>query len=150
MNPARLRRGAVLSLFSATAGLVAVFAYDTVAYGRDAETGISVILTEMALFTVIVFAGVLAATHVSVRHVRRRVVRQGAVAVPLNWAAAVVPAALAFSPFVGGLGRAVDLALVAGPFLLLGQVVTAAVTAIVNVRSRAATPGRDGRGDYGI
>jgi hypothetical protein len=141
VNPARLRRGAVLSLFSATAGLVAVFAYDTVAYGRDAETGISVILTEMALFTVIVFAGVLAATHVSVRHVRRRVVRQGAVAVPLNWAAAVVPAAL---------GRAVDLALVAGPFLLLGQVVTAAVTAIVNVRSRAATPGRDGRGDYGI
>ncbi|GAA0546388.1 hypothetical protein [Actinomadura livida] len=149
MNPARLRRGAVLSLFSATAGFVAVIVYDTVAYGSDGEAGISVVLTEMALFAAIVFAGVVAATHVSVRHVRR-IVRQGAVAVPLNWAAAVVPAALAFSPFLGGLGRAVDLVLAAGPFLLPGQLAAVAVTVIVNARSRAAAPGRDGDGGYGV
>ncbi|MFG2084704.1 MULTISPECIES: hypothetical protein [unclassified Spirillospora] len=135
MNPAQLRRGAVISLFSSMAGLVAVFVYDTAAYSQDADTGITVILTEGALFLAIAFIGIVAATYVSVRHVRPRVIRQGVAAILVNWAAAFVPAALAFSPFVGGLGRAVDLALLTAPYFLLAQAVTVTVTAIINIRT---------------
>jgi hypothetical protein len=135
MTTMGLRRGAVVSVFSAMAGLVVVFLYDTAAYTRDAEEGIGVILTEMALFLVIAFAGLVAATYVSVMGVDTHPIRRCVVAIVLNWTALFIPAALVLSPFVGGFGRIADIVVITVPYFLLGQVIAAAVALIVNRRS---------------